>query len=290
MARLSICIPTHNRYPFLKWTLGRLMRDFPDAELIVSDNVSMDDTRHVRDDRRVRYLCQPSNIGAFANMLAALSAATGDYTVYCADDDYLLPEQVAIAIEYLESHPTVAAYCAPCEIWNEVAQTPFWNAFTVGEPRTFGRGLELFNFLISHHVWPEHWIYRTPVPLKLRTRAYWAFADLPDILGVGDLYFAPEPFYRNLLVHPIGEREQLGNVQCLTHFDEYRAGLEVLAHGLFGPDLPYRARHQIQEMIQSFICTRLDAARRLHEQRGEPQAAAMLAARLSIANPVRDSL
>ncbi|HXI42779.1 MAG TPA: hypothetical protein VNH83_22545, partial [Bryobacteraceae bacterium] len=150
------------------------------------------------------------------------------------------------------------------------------------------KGVDIFNFLIEHHVWPEHIIYRTPVPLKPRTRAYWAFADIPDILAAGAMHFSPTPFYRNLLVHPVGMRTQLGNEQCLTHFDEYRAGLEVLAQGLFGDGLPYAVRHQIQDMIQSFICQRLDVARRLHLQAGNEMEAAMIVKRLSIASPVRD--
>jgi glycosyltransferase involved in cell wall biosynthesis len=290
MARLSLCIPTFNRCAFLEWTLNRLIEDFPAAQIVISDNDSSDGTNALAHGYR-GYRRQSINIGAFPNMLAALKGATGTYAVYCADDDYLLPNQVAAGIAYLDAHPEVAAYCAPCEIWNEVAQTPFWNAFKVGPPRVFTKtdGLELFNFLISHHVWPEHLIYRTPVPLHARTRAYWAFADLVDLLQAGDLYFDPTPFYRNVLVHPVGEREQLGNTQCLTYFDEYRAGLEVLAHGLFGDQLPYRARHQIQEMISSFICTRMDVARRLYERAGDTDNARMLAARLAIANPVRDA-
>ena len=299
---LSICIPTYQRPKFLRWTLNRLIRDFPCAQIVVSDNDNpnneLTEVWCLCNDGPVAwpvdaidYYPQPSNIGAFSNMFAALSAAKGDYAVYCADDDYLLPEQIAIGIEYLDSHPEVAAYCAPCEIWNEVEQRPYWNAFRV-EPCTFDRtqGVELFNLLILNHIWPEHLIYRLPLPLKPRTRAYWAFADIPDILAAGAIHFDPRPFYRNLLVHPVGERVQLGNVQCLTDFDEYRGGLEVLAHGLFGPNLAYPARHRIQEMISSFICSRLDVARRLYERAGQMAESSMLAARLSIASPVRDTV
>jgi glycosyltransferase involved in cell wall biosynthesis len=290
--KLSICIPTYNRYPFLKWTLRRLKQTFPEAEIIVSDNASIDFTQwsagYITGDHQ--YIRQSMNIGAFPNMLAALSAAKGDYAVYCADDDYLLPAEVQKAIDYLESHPDVVAYCAPCEIWDEVNQKTFWNAFKVDTPRayTLADGMDLFNFLIQSHIWPEHIVYRTPVPLHTRTRAYWAFADLVDILQAGALYFSDTPFYRNVLIHPVGERVQLGNVQCLTFFDEYRGGLEVLAHGLFGSELSYKARHQINEMISSFICARMHTAARLYARQGHIEEATMLLQRCSIANPSRD--
>jgi hypothetical protein len=171
-----------------------------------------------------------------------------------------------------------------------MTESTFWNAYLVREPRIYRRrdGMDLFNFLIAAHVWPEHMIFRTPVPLKTRTDAYWAFVDLADILESGGIYFAAEPFYRNVLGHPLGDRVQLGNEQCLTHFDQYRAGLEVLACRLFGRNLPYSARHRLQEMISAFICTRLDVARRLHARNGNELQAQMLADRLAIADPRRD--
>lgn len=299
--KLSICVPTYQRPKFLRWTLDRLLRDFPTAQIVVSDNDNpnneLTEVWCLCNDGPVAwpvdaidYRQQSSNIGAFPNMFAALSAATGEYAVYCADDDYLLPEEVSRGTTYLDAHPEVAAYCAPCEVFDEINQTSHRNAFKVKEPRTFDRSSphELFNFLIQEHIWPEHMLYRTPIPLKPRTRAYWAFADLVDILERGSIYFSDTPFYRNLVNHPVGERVQLGNVQCLTYFDEYRAGLEVLAHGLFGAQLPYAARRQIQDMIASFICTRLHTAARMYAGQGNTDEAVMLLQRISIADPRRD--
>ena len=261
-------------------------RDFPQAQILVSYN----DPGAPFCDTWIDYLYQKENIGAFANMHAALSAATRKYAVYCADDDYLLPAQVQIGIDYLERHPKCVAYCAPCQIWDEIKGTPFWNAFSVKESRSYSLSdaRELFNLIIQSHIWPEHIVYRTPVPIFPRTRAYWAFADLVSILEAGDIYFSNTPFYRNLLVHPVGERVQLGNVQCLTHFDEYRAGLEVLAHGLFGSQLPYKARNKIQEMISSFICARMYVAAQLYAGSGHIEEATMLLQRISIARPEHD--
>jgi hypothetical protein len=299
---LSVCIPTYKREKFLRWTANRLVRDFPDAHFVIRDN---DQTGGLGanwclwydgpvnwPEISVDYQQNSTNIGAFANMYAALSAAKGKYAVYCADDDYLLPEMVNRGTSYLDSHPECVAYCAPCEIYDEVNQKTFWNAFKVKDERTYTQAdaMDLFNFIIQEHIWPEHIIYRTPVPIKPRTRAYWAFADLVDILNAGSIHFSDRPFYRNVLVHPVGERVQLGNVQCLTHFDEYRGGLEVLAHGLFGSELPYKARHQINEMISSFICSRMHTAARLYVNQGKTEEAVMLLQRISIANPSRDAV
>jgi glycosyltransferase involved in cell wall biosynthesis len=283
---LSICIPGYNRPRYLQWTLDRLRTDFPHAEIVISDDGSTEDFEHLRLNG-ARWV-QQGHIGPFPNLRAALLEGTRKYAVYCANDDYLLPGPVSDALAWMDAHPHVAAYIAPCEVWDEVGKQSFWPAFKC-EAKAFGSdaGVDLFNFIIAHHIFPEHVIYRTPAPLKPRTRAFWCFADLPDLLEKGAIYFSPTPFYRNLVVHPVGVREQLGNVQCLTYFDEYRAGLEVLAYRLFGQQ-PYRARKQIHDMIDAFICTRMECAARLYEQQGETLESEMLRQRLVIADPRPD--
>lgn len=285
--KLSICIPGYNRPDFLSWTLDKLEEDFPEAEIIVSDDASTEDMSSVRYDKRVRWIDQKKNLGAFANLRSVLIEARGEYAVYCANDDYLLPERLSEITAYMDSHKEISAYIAPCEIWDEVKGKAFWNAFKCKET-TFHveQGIDLFNFIIENHVWPEHIVYRTPVPYKPFTRAFWCYASLIDLLRKGPIFFDPRPFYRNVLVHPVGERVQLGNVQCLTYFDEYRAGLEVLAYELFG-EQPYRARHQIQEMISAFICQRMYNASVLYERAGHMLDAQMLRKRITIANPSR---
>ena len=288
---ISICIPGYNRPDFLTWTLKRLKKDFPEAEIIVSDDKSTDPETiaiGLGIEDYTRWIWQPENLGAFPNLRAVLMEARGKYAVYCGNDDYLLPERLLEITAWMDSHPEVSAYIAPCEIWDEVNQKSFWPAFK-SENRTFtaDQGIDLFNFIIENHVWPEHIVYRTPVPYKPFTRAFWCFASLPDLLEKGAIHFDSVPFYRNLLVHPVGERVQLGNVQCLTYFDEYRAGLEVLAYGLFG-EQPYAARHRIQEMISSFICQRMYNAAVLYARAGNEAESQMLLKRIKIADPSRD--
>ncbi len=290
--KVSICIPGYNRPAFLHWTIERLVRDFPKAEIIVSDDGSTEDMARAREHCEfygIRWIDQ-GHIGAFPNMLAALEAATGDYAIYCANDDYLLPDAVFRAIRYMDVHKEIASYTAPCEVWDELNQKPLWNNWTAPEAHTFDKfdGMALFNFIIGKHVWPEHMIHRTPLALKRRGREYWAFADIPDILQHGAMHFSPEAFYRNLLIHPVGMRVQLGNEQALTHFDEYRGGLEVMACGLLGDKLPYKARSHINRMIQSFICTRLSCAQRLYAQAGFEWEAERIRQRLAIADPRDD--
>jgi glycosyltransferase involved in cell wall biosynthesis len=295
---LSICIPTYDRCKFLQWTINRLLDDFPATPIYVSDNASNDGTWWLCCDgpiawpNSIGYIRQPTNIGPFPNMREALLGPTTKYVVYCADDDYLLPGGVERGLQYLDAHPECVAYYAPCELYDEVAQEPSWRAYQLPEAKTFSDPIDLFNFVISYHVWPEHAIWRREgleAILEPRQRAYWAFLDLGRAKARGTVHFAPEPFYRNLTAHPLGHREKLGDQQCLTDFEEYRAGLEIMAHDLLsqhsGPPWPQAMRRQVQQMIDHFIYLRLEVAHRIHGACGREAEARTMAKRMAVCNP-----
>lgn len=268
---LSICIPTYNRFQFLKWTLEKTLKDFPEAKIIISDNDSTDDTRTLQ--FKGRYIKQASNIGAFPNMRAVLLASHTKYCTFLGDDDYLLPEQVQKGIEFLEANPKVSVYYAPVQLYNEVEQKADWNAFYVATDTTFERADALWNFVISHHVWPEHAIWRRSWlenMMQPRLHAYWCFVDLAHAFAQGPVHFAAVPFYRNITRHPIGSRGKLGDSQCLTDFDAYRAGLENLAFDLFKQEgfKEPRVREAVNNGIHAFIKSRIEVAHRLLAQNG----------------------
>ena len=281
---LSICIPTWNRYQFLKWTVARLKEIQGDIEIIVSDNDSDDDTKCIQ-LQGVKYIKQPENIGAFPNMREALLAAKGEYAVFCADDDYLIAEEVTRGTEFLDANPQVVAYFAPCQLWDEVNGSPEWNAFYVANDETFTDPGKLWNFLIHNHVWPEHAIYRTSALqaiMQPRISAYWCFVDLANALAAGAVHFASKPYYRNITNHPVGWRSKLGDRQCLTDFDEYRAGLENLAYDLFKNHLNDELKGKIRVMINHFINMRLGVAHRLLSMQGKQEEANSIEKRLRI--------
>ncbi len=262
MQNLSICIPTYNRYSFLQWCLERTRKDLPYAKIIISDNNSSDLTstllRHADS-----YIQQKQNIGPFHNMREVLLAATTKYCMYLGDDDYLLPDQVQKGIDFLNDHPDVVCYYAPCEFYDEVNKKSIVKVFYQADNQTFNLASLLWNFVIDKHVWPEHVIWRREGLEKIlqpRTRAYWAFIDLANAFLVGPVHFAKVPFYRSLASHPVGEREKLGDKQCLTDFDEYRAGLELMAYELFRRVLTAQLKESLNEMIQYFIARRIEVA------------------------------
>jgi glycosyltransferase involved in cell wall biosynthesis len=285
MKDLTLCIPTFNRDPFLKWTLDKTIADFPEAKFIVSDNGKS----QLEFPSSVRYLRQAQNIGAFANMRAALLAASTKYCMFLGDDDYLLPAEVQKGIDFLETHPEVLVYYAPCQLYDEINQKPNWEAFYPAEDETFTHADKLWNFVMHKHVWPEHAIYRRQGLQDIllpRCSAYWCFVDLANAAMRGPVHFAKTPYYRNLTGHPVGTRMKLGDQQCLTDFDSYRWGLEILAHSIFRqvlasgeqPDL----KKTINDMIRQFIWSRYEVASRIYTANSRLADANLLKIRMEI--------
>ena len=271
MRDLTICIPTYNRDPFLKWTLDKTIADFPGTKIIISDDAKT----QLELPAGVRYIRQPQRSGAFPNMRTALLAANTKYCVFLAEDDYLLPDEVQKGIDFLETHPEVLIYYAPCQLYDEVRQQANWDAFYVAEDKTFTRADDLWNFVMHKHVWPEHAIYRRQGLadiLQPRSGAYWCFVDLANAAVRGPVHFAKTPYYRNLTGHPVGVRQKLGDQQCLTDFDSYRWGLEVLAHDIFrtaiaSGEVP-TLKADLGNMIRQFIWSRYEVAVRILSANG----------------------
>lgn len=288
MKDLTICIPTYNRDPFLKWTLDRTLADFGDEQkIIVSDNGKS----QLEMPKQVRYIRQAQNIGAFPNMRAALLAASTKYCVFLGDDDYLLPEEVQKGVDYLEANPGVLVYYAPCQLYDEIEKKANWDAFYVAEDETFTTADKMWNFIMHRHVWPEHAIYRRAGLADIitpRSGAYWCFTDLANAAMRGPVHFAKTPYYRNLTGHPVGGRHKLGDQQCLTDFDSYRWGLEVLAMWLFRAAIaagePKDLKKTLSDMIRKFVWSRYEVAVRILTMNGRLPEADLLKTRMEISN------
>ena len=195
------------------------------------------------------------------------------------------PDEVQKGIDFLETHPEVAVYYAPCQLYNEVEHKANWDAFYPAEDQTFTRPDDLWNFVISKHVWPEHAIYRRAGLqdiLQPRVLPYWCFLDLANATHKGAVHFAKTPYYRNITHHPMGGRVKVGDQQCLTDFDNYRAGLEILAFELFRAHLTPELKVNLNNMIRQFIWARYEVASRILLAQNRNVEAALLQMRMAI--------
>lgn len=279
--KLSICIPTYNRSSYLEKTLAGLVsiETFPfDCEIIVSDNCSSDDTADVvrifmEKCSRIRYRRQARNVCAEDNWNSALRMATGDYALYLADDDMLIPEAVASIVRYMEQNQHVIACYAPWDTWDDAAKVSLGLGYSVEKEVVFGKSesIALFNFIIHNQVFPEIAVYRPTALHKILYRphkAYFAFVYLAKLLDCGDVAFMPYPFYRFVTVHWAGEtREHYGHKQAMRDWELFRGGVEYLLYKAFRnlghATIPVEQRDAAQKMIGEFIRTRLYVALRL---------------------------
>jgi len=304
---LSICLITYNRVQFLESLLQRLITtDIAGLsyEIVLCDNCSSDGTmdvamRWAEQHPQIRYFRQKRNVGALNNLLTAYRLATGTYALYLADDDLLIPEAVAEAVRYLDEHTDVVVAHAPWEMWDDVAKQSHGLFYRVEKTRIFTRAqaLDLANFVIEGHIFPEICIYRTAALHKMYvapSAGFWAFVYLAVCLNFGAVAFLTRPFYRSVTRHSVGlEREQMGAVDVLSKIDSYRTGLEVLINaayrfqGLTG--VPAEKIEIVQRMIRNFIAIRVQVAIRFLKTARNFTAATQYLSRLQVAGAMTEA-
>lgn len=94
---VTIAIPTYNRgdHRLHRVISAALLQSWKNIEVLISDNASTDNTEEIAlsfTDPRVRYIRQPSNIGANANFNFLLKEAKGKWFLLFHDDDMVDPD------------------------------------------------------------------------------------------------------------------------------------------------------------------------------------------------------
>lgn len=114
---VSVGIPTYNRKEMLLRAVESVLaQDYPNLEVVISDNASTDGTQALCEqlcqrDGRVRYIKQPVNIGANANFAEVFTQSQGDLYMVLGDDDWLNSNYVSHCAQALLVDPSLAAVC-----------------------------------------------------------------------------------------------------------------------------------------------------------------------------------
>lgn len=100
---VSAVLPVYNRGDLVKRSLQSVLcQSLDDLEVIVVDDGSTDDlatSLGAFDDRRLRVVSLPSNLGAAAARNAGVSEAHGQYIAFIDSDDWWLPQKVERQLE-----------------------------------------------------------------------------------------------------------------------------------------------------------------------------------------------
>jgi glycosyltransferase involved in cell wall biosynthesis len=99
--RISVILPAKNESEGLQRTLPALRERFPDAEIIVVNDGSTDDTALVADRHGARVLSSPYSMGNGAAIKRGARAASGEILVFMDADGQHSPELAQVLLDKL---------------------------------------------------------------------------------------------------------------------------------------------------------------------------------------------
>ena len=123
---ISIVVPNYNHAQYLPRCLTALVtQSAPPLEIIVIDDASTDNSLDMIEDFARQHACirvirNSTNQGVVAGMNRGVELAQGDYLLFAAADDQLLPGFLEKSVTLLRQHPQ-AAMCCTIGDWHEVA-------------------------------------------------------------------------------------------------------------------------------------------------------------------------
>ncbi|MFG1432394.1 glycosyltransferase family 2 protein [Xanthobacter sp. V2C-8] len=282
---LSICVPTRDRAPFLEALLPRIKAwsagwDFS-YEIVICDDCSTDATPDVVERFRaeglpIRYFRQEADKG-IANILGALHRAGGEYVVYLADDDLLVPEALADNIRFMQANPEIRACYTPWSDYDDVREIEGPAAYIQpDEVKVFNPNDEtdLIGYIVVHKVFPEIAIYRADALSRVVSTplfCHWSFAQLATIAASGPVAFRSASYYRSVTFSPVTPNHtRRSTEQALVDWDSYRGGLEYMVFSLLRRRnivINEDVRLSFRNLIDHFVEQRMRAAMRLWLQR-----------------------
>lgn len=114
---VSICLPVYNHASYIRECLDSVVADsYPNKELLIADDGSSDDSFDVISDwfkatsPDLAYrITRHSNAGQSATLNRLLRVARGEYCVFLASDDYLLPGGIEARVAMLRRDPSLVA-------------------------------------------------------------------------------------------------------------------------------------------------------------------------------------
>lgn len=110
---VSILIPTFNRAMLLKRAVESVLKqDYPNIEIIISDNASEDNTTDIVNSfssEKIKYIKREKNIGAVLNGIEGYKNVSGKYYMLLCDDDYLVSNTfISNSVEVMENNDNIS--------------------------------------------------------------------------------------------------------------------------------------------------------------------------------------
>lgn len=122
---VSVVMPTYNGEKFLRPAIESILNQtFPDFELIVIDDGSIDSTPRILadykgNDTRLIVLTNERNLGIAGATNRGLAAACGKYLALQDHDDISLPHRLQTQVDFLNAHPDIAVIGSAATLIND---------------------------------------------------------------------------------------------------------------------------------------------------------------------------
>ncbi len=106
-AKISIIIPAYNEADNIETIVSDIKALYPDFEIIVINDGSLDDTAAEAQRAGAKVFSHPYNIGNGAAIKSGIRVATGDILVFMDGDGQHLPENIAELLKFLPEYDMV---------------------------------------------------------------------------------------------------------------------------------------------------------------------------------------
>jgi glycosyltransferase involved in cell wall biosynthesis len=151
---VTIGIPTYNGS-------GRILRpiqsiwaqNYPNLEIIISDNCSTDNTNEVVENIRKEHpdiinIRQDTNISQIPNYDFLLRTAKGKYFMWLADDDFLEPGFLVKAVQFMEEHDDYSLASGRIQYWQGNSRDVLEHGFTFEQNSPARRVIHFYSKVI----------------------------------------------------------------------------------------------------------------------------------------------
>lgn len=267
---ISICIPTYNRAQYLEYLLPDLYEQISKSshsfEINLSDNCSVDHTSDVisawQDRLNINYFKQNQTVDPTINISTACSMATGEFSLYLADDDFLDIYAVEDAVHFLQQHPATGILFAPwktIELRNK-KEGASHSSLTENITVTIGGFRLALLTICTHYFFTEVFVARTEfLKNKFTPHSEISFFHsnfFAHCLATSDVCFYSKPFYFQSISYFQSENHQnTGHDWASSNWDCYRGGLECLLGRI--TNLTADDQHSFQLLISHYTSERL---------------------------------
>lgn len=265
--KLSICIPTYNRAPYIGAALQSVIAQAAseDVEIVVCDNHSADNTAQIvaqlaRDYPNLHYVARDLNVGFDRNMLEIVAHSRGEYFWLLGSDDTLVPGAIQAMLHAMaqDEPDVIMADAVDCDLQ---LQPTGYLKFLRGESRYFhfDRQDDVMAYLDACTMTASLFGYISSIAIK---RASWNKVPLsryvigtayPHIFRALDILFRTSGTLRYLAAPVANNRRN--NCGYVAEFDELQRYLidlrmfRIAADEYFSGDL--RVRNRFKQFVRS---------------------------------------